>query len=104
MIQAVFYKSDNHFVGFEVKGHAGYAVSGKDIVCASVSSAVMLTANLITEGFGISADVSDVDDCVRLRISNSCEQSDLIIRTLMEHLDAISYEFKRTIKLKTLEV
>lgn len=30
----------------EVKGHAGYDVSGKDIVCASVSTLIILTINL----------------------------------------------------------
>ena len=34
-------------VTFEIKGHAEYARSGRDIVCASVSTAVILTENLI---------------------------------------------------------
>ncbi|MFQ8600843.1 MAG: ribosomal-processing cysteine protease Prp [Oscillospiraceae bacterium] len=57
MIRAVFQKSGDWFKGFEISGHAGYAGHGRDIVCASVSSAVMLTANAVTEVAGIDADV-----------------------------------------------
>ena len=31
----------------EVKGHAGYATHGADIVCAAISTACFMTANLI---------------------------------------------------------
>ncbi len=36
--------SDEIYKGLEVKGHAGFAESGKDIVCAAVS---VLTINLV---------------------------------------------------------
>ena len=53
MIVAKFFKSSRKFIGFQISGHAGFAESGYDIVCASVSSAVQLTANNITEIFKI---------------------------------------------------
>lgn len=34
---------------FEVKGHAGYAPKGEDIVCAAVSALTFGTVNAITE-------------------------------------------------------
>ena len=37
---------DNYVSKFKVSGHAGYDVSGKDIVCASVSSLVISSINL----------------------------------------------------------
>ena len=36
-------KKHGRLVGFEAKGHSGYAEAGEDIVCAAVS-AVMQTA------------------------------------------------------------
>ena len=48
MIQAKILRRNGRTAGFSVSGHAGYADSGKDIVCAAVSSAVQLTANGIT--------------------------------------------------------
>ena len=46
-------------VGFRVTGHAGYAESGSDIVCAGVTTAVQLVANGITECAGIIAEVAN---------------------------------------------
>ena len=38
MIKVIFYKdSDDCYTGFQVKGHAGFAAYGKDIICAGVS-------------------------------------------------------------------
>lgn len=49
MIKAVFAVKGEKFIGFTVKGHSGYAESGNDIICAGVSSALMLTVNTITD-------------------------------------------------------
>ena len=44
MIDAALWRADGHTVGFRISGHAGYEDSGKDIVCAAVSSAKRLGA------------------------------------------------------------
>ena len=49
MIDATLWTANGHTTGFRISGHAGYEDSGKDIVCAAVSSAMQLTANGITE-------------------------------------------------------
>ena len=38
MIKAIYEVQDNQYVKLEVSGHAEYDESGKDLVCASVSS------------------------------------------------------------------
>ena len=60
MIVAEFFRKNGEITGFKVSGHAEYDESGRDIVCAGVSSAVMMTANLITEIFRFEAEVSAV--------------------------------------------
>ncbi len=57
MIKADFRRCENEIIGFTVKGHAGYAESGQDIICAGVSSAIMLTVNTITDFIGAEAEV-----------------------------------------------
>ncbi len=47
MIDIKFYFVDNHLYRFTVKGHAGYAEHGSDIVCAGVSTLVINTINSI---------------------------------------------------------
>ena len=49
MIRAEFFYKKGEPRRFVVSGHAGYAENGKDIVCASVSSAVQMAINGITE-------------------------------------------------------
>ena len=104
MITAVFYKKGSHFSGFRVSGHAGYADYGYDIVCASVSSAVQLSANLITESFGVKADADAVNDTVTLKIAETCEEASKIIGGLKTHLELLSEEFESTIITKISEV
>lgn len=104
MITAVFYKKDRELSGFRVSGHAGYADYGYDIVCASVSSAVQLTANLITENFGISAEASAENDTVTLMVAETCEEASKIIDGLRMHLELLSEEFENTIITKISEV
>ncbi|WP_054956371.1 ribosomal-processing cysteine protease Prp [Paenibacillus dakarensis] len=49
-------KEDGLIHGFEVKGHAGYAAHGQDIVCAGVSSVTVGTVNSIESLTGISME------------------------------------------------
>ena len=57
-------------VGFSIEGHADYAESGSDIVCAAVSSAAFLIANTVTEVMHLSAQILVEDDgSMYLRVS-----------------------------------
>ena len=45
MIQVKFFRQGNAVWGFSESGHAAYAESGDDIVCAAVSAMTMLVIN-----------------------------------------------------------
>jgi len=45
MIKATFKKSNGLFIEYEVTGHAYFAESGKDIVCAGVSTLFITITN-----------------------------------------------------------
>ena len=45
MIKGNFYVEDKDIKEIEISGHAEYDESGKDIVCAAVSTAIIVTAN-----------------------------------------------------------
>ena len=103
MIVAEFFRKNGEITGFKVSGHAGYDMFGKDIVCAGVSSAVMMTANLVTEIFGFEAEVSAVDDTLKTDIPyNDVLQG--IYKGLALQIEQISLEFNGTIKMKYSEV
>jgi len=49
-------KATGAILSFRVKGHAGYANPGEDIVCASVSAITVGTVNSIEKLTGVVAD------------------------------------------------
>ncbi len=62
MLKAKFFISDDGIIkGFDISGHSGYAESGKDIVCAAVSSAAYMAVNTIADVIGaeVSAKVEE---------------------------------------------
>ena len=92
-------------VGFRISGHSGFAESGSDIVCAAVSSAVIMSANTITEVQHINADVTESDGFVNLNLSKSdAEKSRDILGGLRLHLTALSEQYSKDIKVKITEV
>lgn len=61
MIEATFRRDDaGYIVSYEIKGHAGSAENGFDIVCAAVSTLAITTENGINQLVGFTP-ISEVD-------------------------------------------
>lgn len=102
MIYAVFKSENGRLCYCSVKGHAGFADAGHDIVCAAVSSAVQLTANLITESFHESADVSADNNKIILSLKYpESGSASLLLEGLFMHLQYLSEDYPNTITLKS---
>ena len=99
MITAVFSKSGNKYTGFSVKGHSGYASAGQDIVCSAVSSAVMLTANTLTDFLNSEAKVEVYEDSVLLYDDGTNEAGQAVLAALYQHLKSISAQYPKNIKV-----
>ena len=106
MIVADFYKSkSDKLLGFRVTGHAGYGQFGHDIACASVSSAVMMTANTITEAFKVDAKVVvEENEIIVKLVSDEQEYGDKVILGLLTHMYFLADEFTGGIKVRVNEV
>lgn len=61
MIRITFFKRDGVYFGFRETGHADYAESGNDIVCAAVSAMTMLVINTVEVAYASDAEYS-IDD------------------------------------------
>ena len=103
MIKAEFFRSEGAFTGFSVSGHSGYSDIGSDIVCASVSSAVMLTCNAATESFGLPAKVSAEGERVSCKIGRSTE-GEKLVGALYQHLKVLEETYPENISVKISEV
>lgn len=80
MIKINIEKKDNNISKIAIKGHALYAESGKDIVCAAVSSTVITTVNnilslsktidYIEDKEGLDIIVTEIDDINQKLLNN----------------------------------
>ncbi len=104
MILAEFSKKNNDYKGFRVSGHAGYADSGQDIVCAAVTTAVSFAANLITDGFGCKAEAEAEENAIVCKVKKPDSSANTIISMLVEQLRQISEEFPETVHITISEV
>ncbi len=105
MIRANFTRTEGKLTAFSLSGHAGYDEFGKDIVCASVTSAVQLTANAITEVLKVKADVKVLDNQINMKLPKNCPQEAFsFMDALLLHLEILAEDFEGTIKVKVSEV
>lgn len=104
MIRVLAYKREDAYIGFSVSGHAGFAEYGKDIVCASVTSAVQLTVNGICEILGQKADVTVKENEIALRLFQANSEAEAFLKALFLHLDLLSQDYIGTIQLTDVEV
>ena len=99
MICFKFVRSGKSNIGFECKGHAGYAQAGQDIVCAAVSSAAYLTANTITDSFGIKAEAEVSDGYMFFLLTEESAQGTKMLDGLEAHIRMLAQDYPRSIKV-----
>ena len=86
--------------GFRISGHSGYSHQGSDIVCASVSSAVYLVANTVTDIIGSEADIKVEDGFMELKIRETSHGTDILIDGLRLHLTQLSEQYPQYVIVK----
>ena len=92
-------KSDNSYK-IEIKGHSGYSDYGSDIVCASISTAVCLTANTIDK-LGLSCNIMNNIHKEALYIIETDIGNEIVNKvmdSLVDYLDTISLQYPKYIK------
>ena len=106
MTEVNFYTgSRGELLGFHVSGHSGYAEEGEDIVCAAISSAVLMTMNTVTDILGVKAEVSAADgDAVMKILSKDAEACKSVLRGLKLHLLDLEKQYSDFLKVKFTEV
>ncbi len=82
-----------------ISGHSGYEESGKDIVCASVSSIVITTINAIIEIDSDAIDYSDLDNKIIIRILKEDEIVNKLIKNMILLLEQLENDYKDYIKI-----
>ena len=98
MIRAQFRRGSQGFVYVQVTGHANFAPEGEDIVCSGVTSAVMLTANALTEVLGEQADVQLLENEISITLPDqSLSASFAFLEALHLHLTLLQQQYPKHI-------
>ncbi len=88
MITFTFFNSkcDKQPVGFDVEGHAGFAKTGNDIVCAAVSMLVQNTINCIEAFTGDSFELNSSEEDAYIGFLLNTDAPSVETKTLLRAL------------------
>lgn len=105
MVRIQFFQQEKQLCGCTFSGHAGFAESGEDIVCASISSAVQLTANTLTEIFHINADIAVSENSITIKLPECCSEDGIkILEGLKLQAELLKNDYPKFIQIKHTEV
>ena len=107
MINLVFKEKNNLIMGFTCNGHAGYASSGEDIVCAAISSLVQNTEICLSEVMNIKLNVKRNDKNAKFDLTfaknvseNEILNAQNILKALKISSQRIEKEYKKYLKVE----
>ncbi|HEX3026657.1 MAG TPA: ribosomal-processing cysteine protease Prp [Clostridia bacterium] len=109
MITARFFLKNGAVAGFEVSGHAGMDAQGHDVACASVTSAVQMAANTVTEIIGAKAGIQVDEALIKMELAdtNGAESEkavQAVLKGMRLHLKLLTQEFQEFIRVEDMEV
>jgi len=104
IIVTIIRNEEGKIVQFEGSGHADFAKSGEDIVCAAVSALLQSTIKGLKEYVKINLDISKEKGYLQVRMPEIKQESiqllsNAILETLVLGLKAIEKEYKKYMKL-----
>lgn len=100
MIVANCFRLDGRLSGFSVRGHAGFAPAGHDIVCSAVSAVVHMAALGLTQVLSLPADVQQTDGFVAVSLPESAlAQAEPFLRALEAELLEIAKQYPKHLRV-----
>lgn len=111
MTSVQFIRTNGYFIGFNAKGHTGYAAAGRDIVCAGVSTLVQTTILGLEKLVGINPHLEQDKKNGYLACYLPSElgqeqitQANLILNLMYLGLQQIALEYKKYLRISIKEV
>jgi hypothetical protein len=101
--------SDDQVIGYEMKGHSGYAEAGQDIVCAAVSVLAQTGANALETLTGREPEVHMEDGYLQVMLPENLkepeqEQAKIIFGTILVGLKDLVDVYPEYVELRYREV
>ena len=99
MIDITIKKKDGKYHYIRVEGHAGYAESGYDIVCASVSCICITTINALISIDEECVVYTEKDGFLEIGIMKHSEVIDKLIENMLSLLRQLAHDYPNFIKI-----
>ena len=104
MIKAVLYRDGENLTGCQLKGHSGWADSGKDICCAGASILTCTCVNSLESVCGIIPNVTQNDEGILVfelpsMTTAENEKAQILMKALKQGLTDLSTEFPQNVTL-----
>ncbi len=96
----VKYKKKDYITNINISGHALYDSFGKDIVCASVSSVVINTINIVSIIDSSIIEVDKSDGYVNIIINKYNDLTNKILLNLIDELKELTIKYKKNIRVE----
>ena len=99
MTKVEIFNQNGRINGFAVSGHSGYAESGKDIVCAGVSSLVYAAINSFDS---IEEQRISIDDGMlklNLRGKKVSDHDQIVLKVMLNGFSMIAGQYKKNVKI-----
>ena len=100
MIKIDVNKENDDYKSIRIKGHAGYAENGYDIVCASVSSIAITTINAILSIDKDSIIYSEEDGLIELGVLKSSDIVNKLLDNMVNMLEELKEQYKKYIEIR----
>lgn len=103
MTEVIIRKNKNEIHEITMNGHSGYEVSGKDIVCASISSIFITSVNAIIryqkDALEITKEEND-NIFIHIKILKHDNMIDLLLENFVALLEELASDYPNNIKIK----
>jgi uncharacterized protein YsxB (DUF464 family) len=99
MIKVNVKYNNNKVYELVIKGHAGYDVHGKDIVCAAVSSMAITTINNII-ALDESIDYEENSGLLIIRVKRDTEVNNKLLDNLVRMLTELMDQYPKNIEIR----
>ena len=99
MIKVNVKYNNNKVYELVIKGHAGYDVHGKDIVCAAVSSMAITTINNII-ALDDSIDYEEKSGLLIIRVIRDTEVNNKLLDNLVRMLTELMNQYPKNIEIR----
>ncbi len=102
MTKIKYKKNNGYYEKIIISGHADFASSGKDIVCASISSIIITTINAIIRIDKDAIFYNDEDALIEIEVRKINHITNNLLINMIELLDELNKQYPNNLEIRKM--